>query len=958
MSLGSPPDSATEASTSKITAAQIEEILSRLVTSKSAQPGIQALASFLASIINGAIPSQEASNFVENTPSLRALIKELASKQVPVKNGVISFGSDNNIGDIHISGDIAGGSIIKLTIFAPEPPPPFFSEINLSELKRFAFPNFVEPSITERCLEILNTHHVLVLQGDRLLNEAELARFIALKFAQSKATTSVKPMRVLNWTRTSQLRDVDILLEQQEDVGIFVLAQITPALNGANFFYNLTGTRHFVIITTDVANLRWNLQNVTNSYWLDLSELDLYLSEDLIRKLLHDLKSSNASTSWKKFIRWDFADNPSTICGYPLQDLVQKLQTPQRCELFVRFVTAEFKKSDSEFPTLLNERLLVLISMVNDLKQRLDRWYFHSLTTREQFMVIGLSCFSDVYDNQFFAALDRVIRQAWRKLEPSLSYTDYHDLSNLTGTFFQWYETRTDSPLIENYDSDQRRRLFVLLWKTHRRRITSALPTLVQLAIESTRNHAPIISRDLYSDEERREKLRRTISETLSDVGMISQRDTRELLFQLATDSNLGSQAVSAKAVARWQSYKEYIAPMYETLEEWLAISTNSPLDKRNYLLSTVLLATSYILETFTDGSELPDQLLDILKKIVTQASPRLRYQIRQYVVPKIHHKHLAVAEDLLFNLGCYEDTHDVISNKLAEMYSTGSSRDVVDILYTWSNRVPIEITTSNEINIISQTVIQLVARTSSSLLFQGPAEEQNRILQLLKIVISRYNSELVRNNILLSFRANSTQDVSQLNQVNQVLHLYISYATTEELDKLAQTLATLSIIYSNTLNNSPILTNELLHFWLSDVTSISTQRIAFRSFMYISEKLAPISRSAQKHKKRRFGKSGMNWFRGVFAIYIGTIRRYAMHRRAVQNLLPQALVEFDADPHKYEATVNYILTRSHQASYRIINALDNVVYIIKYERLIKANFYLFLLVIALSVLLIYTMTT
>lgn len=933
----------------KITAAQIEAVLSQRVMSRAAQASIQALSGLIAGIINEAIPPQEATTFINDSPSLRELFKELSSKDVSIAESVISFGKNNNLGDVQISGDVAGGNIIKFSLFVTDSTSPHFTEINQSEMNRFVFPQFLEPRITEHCLEVLQTFHILVLHGDRLLNEAEIARFLALKHAIRINGAQNKSIRVLNWTRTSQLRDIDIVLSDQEDPCIFVLAQVTPELNGTNFFHRLAQTKHFVIVTTDLPFSRWNLANTDNRYWINLAEKRLFEDNDLINKLLHDLVHINSNPTWKTFINWDFCGIPSHICGLHTKELIDQLQTPQRCELFVRFLDAEHRKAEKDATPISQDRVKEIISMVNDLKQRLDRWYFHSLTTREQFMVIGLSCFSGLYDNQFFAALDRIIQAAWRNFEATLNYTDYSDLANLCGSFFKLYETNTDSPLIESNDTDQRLWLFIILWKTHRRRIVTALPTLVELTRESTRSNATLINGDLYGDEQRRSKLRIAIAETFSDVGMISLRDVRNYLFLLATESNMGCQAVAAHAVARWQSNPSRVRSIYSTLEEWLSPTVSTPKEQQSNLRSSALLALSYILEQFSDGSELPMEMLYLLNQVINQASPRLRYQVRQQVIPKLHPNHLSFVQELLFELACHQDTHDAISTKLTEMYQSGVQNAVIITLQLWTSRVSNDYFVFENGDIRRRSIASLTARTLSNLLFRGPVIEQERVIQLLESLSIGVDSEDVRDNILLSFRANTTQDVSQINQVNRVLHLYLRNANSEEIDKLALVMATLNIIYYQPGSNDQVLTNELLHRWIAYNRLPKAQQVAFRSFTYIAAKSS--NSTSTKKKERRQRKFRKTFFRHSILLFFGTLGKRAKYRKAVRGILPEVYLQLNKSEQQYKDTVKFIKRERRKTSYYVIDALDNVVSLIKREILIKTVLLFLIILIALIVI-------
>jgi hypothetical protein len=49
-----------------------------------------------------------------------------------------------------------------------------------------------------------------------------------------------------------------------------------------------------------------------------------------------------------------------------------------------------------------------------DRSATLERW-FRQLTLRQQLIVIGVTLFKNLFSNQFFAALERVVEQTWQK---------------------------------------------------------------------------------------------------------------------------------------------------------------------------------------------------------------------------------------------------------------------------------------------------------------------------------------------------------------------------------------------------------------------------------------------------------------------------------------------------------------------------------------------------------------
>jgi len=75
----------------------------------------QNLLDILTAVHSGALSPTEATSSIERQPHLKSFINTLTGQEVRVKNTVVSFGQNNNVGDIKIR-DIAAGNILHLTV--------------------------------------------------------------------------------------------------------------------------------------------------------------------------------------------------------------------------------------------------------------------------------------------------------------------------------------------------------------------------------------------------------------------------------------------------------------------------------------------------------------------------------------------------------------------------------------------------------------------------------------------------------------------------------------------------------------------------------------------------------------------------------------------------------------------------------------------------------------------------
>lgn len=75
-----------------------------------------ALAQAITDAMTGASSPAEAQARMAASPDLASALRSLAGREVATHGALVSFGAGSQIGDVTISGDVAGGNIVKLTI--------------------------------------------------------------------------------------------------------------------------------------------------------------------------------------------------------------------------------------------------------------------------------------------------------------------------------------------------------------------------------------------------------------------------------------------------------------------------------------------------------------------------------------------------------------------------------------------------------------------------------------------------------------------------------------------------------------------------------------------------------------------------------------------------------------------------------------------------------------------------
>ncbi|KYC34574.1 hypothetical protein WA1_51200 [Scytonema hofmannii PCC 7110] len=346
-------------------------------------------------------------------------------------------------------------------------------------------------------------------------------------------------------------------------------------------------------------------------------------------------------------------------------------------------------------------------NLINKLpKESIHNWYYHQLNPREQLLAIGLSFFDGLFDDQFFAALEEVVESVWQRRDTSLRALDYCDLDNLR-SFFNFTETTTQRTIVEVRFPKQRQILFKVAWGSHRRQILAALPILVNLVKNSVRH----FERELYGSSVRCDQIRRVISETISDIGLIASDAVEDALLNIAADENITVQTVAAQAMASWRDdekkelvvdenkYSQIDQQLFETLQRWQhearinslvdAIlkkqdqeKSEKPLD---YIRATIALTVSYA-ALYDPPDELSPKLCDLLKQLVSELNQLVRNRVFTHTLPRVVPQHLVKLRSILRGmLRVIDDSVLAVADSLALAYRFRPN-DVLETLNLWNS--------------------------------------------------------------------------------------------------------------------------------------------------------------------------------------------------------------------------------------------------------------------------------
>ena len=645
--------------------------------------------------------------------------------------------------------------------------------------------------------------------------------------------------------------------------------------------------------------------------------------------------------------------SPQNIIGYSFPQ-VQKIATSSQHYVIVTTDTPlavwKLPKSAKSFWRELSvEDVADSKNLVNGLSQEdaISQWYYE-LDPREQLLALGLSFFDGLFDDQFFAALEEVVESVWQRRDPSLRALDYCDLDNLR-SFFNFTETNTQGTFVEVRFPKQRQMLLKVAWGSHRRQILAALPILVNLVKNSVKR----FEQELYGSSVRCDQLRRVISETISDIGLISSDAVEDTLLNIAADEDIRVQAVAAQAMALWRDdeKREFVISdntnldidqqLFETLQRWQnearirslidAILKEKDEEKsqkpEDYIRATIALTVSYA-ALYDPPDELSPDLCELLKKLANDQNRLVRDRVFTHTFPRVIPQHLiqlrSILKDMLRNI---DDLVSVVASNLAFAYRFRPN-DVLETLELWKTEC--ERTRPERINIAKVTPREALLATVA--LTYGEIECNQRVgsltakqaVEQLQTILSKEESHpRVREAALFAIGRQANR---AFEQVESQLQDLVTQITRKERQKVAEILTEIYLEqrahqtggersievnkkrYPVWLNSSRPLTDverAMLRWAKNDQNPMAQQVATHASANFVSRLEQEEERQIKLLREGRDplvaepkpvyadpivgGQPPQDWYLGKLIPWLAT-RNAENHRTAIRNLLPEGL--------------------------------------------------------------------
>lgn len=533
------------------------------------------------------------------------------------------------------------------------------AQFEILSINERVFSDYPIPLFATEIAERAKKSHVMLVGGNYSFNKGIFLKYIAHK-------SQAKDQQIKELTNYHTFYGISSAIQEETRSSIFLLNYLSPRelnLDLKVLRRIAQSNDHIILISTEDNANTWQFdQDTLAANCFEIPDNELYSKDVLLNHLERVLQKNGIAFNHDK------------------QKVVGNFQTTDQVDYFVEALT-KIKEdlTDEEVNKVLAASSAIDFSSI-------DKW-FNGLNQKDKLIVIGLALLDGVFERQFFAAFERLLTAGWKTRSNGLTAIDYNDVSSLL-TFFT-----IDDKTIRCKYRHQRSRLLALAWRTHRRLIVSALPFLSELVIES--QDLSVRDGDIFITDQYCAKIRDVISESFSEIGLLSFEELEQVMLQLAAHSGLHSQIVVAKAISRWKlSGDEHI---YKVLERWQSFaqvrawmrfytrqSADAVLDGSfSYLQATIIL-TLYYTAAYETNNVLPEKIIQLLRRFIRSADPliieRLQYVLEGMLVmhPTAMAK-LARSEFLLFS-----HFIDAVSLGLAGAYNNGLQIEVKKILEEW----------------------------------------------------------------------------------------------------------------------------------------------------------------------------------------------------------------------------------------------------------------------------------
>lgn len=758
--------------------------------------------------------------------------------------------------------------------------------------------------------------------GGNHADKLDLAWYLAVA-VQSRQSIS----NVYGWESTSNSRDLiaaihkesnDTATTNRETTRIFVLLNLNPQNSLLEALKKLAdGHKTFVIATTESPKEKWSLSQSEKRLWLDSNSLS-YESKVLAQAAIERIPRGITLNSEIK----------AELCKLVSEQL-DTVASVDACIDWLRNCEQEISSEDID--------AAVQIAKENK-KERLKKW-FRTLTPREQLLALGITLFNGLHTDQFFAALERLVRRAWQQRDPSLRTLDHCDLENL-GNYYEFSEVTEDDDFVLRHlnvkDPESGKLLLCIAWESHRRQIITALEEITQIIQNSAQGNFPAPSDwTIYGTSTLQKRLYARVSEPFAEVGLATAEATspvRDFLARLAADGSRDVQDFAATVLAYW--YKREAGKLLKTLDLFYNTLFNGQSNQQDHIKATVALTVSYA--SLNDPpSQMQPELCAWLTILSISESSLVRNYFGSHTLAYVVPRHLPKICSILKKIAERQNHLSLeIARSLASAYSNYPN-EVLECLKIWAHDG-------------KQILLCIVARTYGLIncsIHPDKLTSQSAFEQLQALLQEKERS-IIRKEVIEGMSDRLRQDCLT---IAPMLLTQVSKITKSERNQLVSRLTEIyldqrrqlkdgesfyeidKVRYQIWIDTARPLTEieTVLLQWLGQTQNRTAQQIATQAAIEFARAL-DIDEATELSRLRNVQSPAVgegedlqednsnpwheNWL-APLAAWLATLQAI-VYQPVVQNILPEALIHYK----DYRAGIDFVLRKWEQSPSQSIN--------------------------------------
>ncbi|MGL4598859.1 MAG: hypothetical protein ACRCYO_15185, partial [Bacteroidia bacterium] len=406
---------------------------------------------------------------------------------------------------------------------------------------------YAAPTFTQLVFDKLKTKRLHVLGGGSGFDKNAFARHLSSIFKTEFPTIQIK-----EWRDSEEVASLFKEICEEQKQTLFILPDLNPqqiGYNLAQFASVAQEYKHYIIITSEITAQSWQQpEAVLDLYWFEIPNTGIYSSETLLQ---YTIKKTNFHRAiFKLDAELTIVSETNLSPQQSIAKIAERFETPSQIDFF--FILLEANQSDEHFDKKINDAIFI----IKDKRETLVTKWYQSLDSSERLIALGAALLDGLFDDQFFAVMQRIAQDFWHYRDARLQSLDYCDLDFLLN-FFNLERFDDGRQLLTCKFPNQRAEIIRAAWPNYRRHILSAFTVLTNLAGSSSAQAANrIVDTEINGNIERGKRLRVVAAETISDIGLVSLQHAEPKLLSLAASGDITTRRITAKAISRWRAFE------------------------------------------------------------------------------------------------------------------------------------------------------------------------------------------------------------------------------------------------------------------------------------------------------------------------------------------------------------------------------------------------------------------